>query len=271
MDAQGIHAHWTDWAKRYGSEFRATTKTWTIKALEIDALRRAIARLHPEGGALRLLEAGAGNGVNCIELAKHFPDAQFDGFDYVAEMVDAADKVIGDLAPRVRVFQGDVLKMSETPAIGSDYDIVFTDRCLINIRDLNDQINAISDLAGRLRPGGHLLMIENSTSTYGAQNNARVKLGLEPRTPDPYNLFFDEEAIFSRLGEMGLTMESATNFASLHDLLLYVLVPSFNGGTVDYDHPVVKAVTDFYLSLPEGDQTTFGGFGQNQLYVCKKA
>ena len=59
MDLENIKRHWTEWAKA-GVDLRATTKTGTVKSLEIAALVRAIRRTGSEsrqrtvsGGGLR--------------------------------------------------------------------------------------------------------------------------------------------------------------------------------------------------------------------------
>ena len=53
-------------------------------------------------------------------------------------------------------------------------------------------------------------------------------------------------------------------FAALHDLVLYVLVPASNGGTVDYGHPVVEAATRLLLACPGAGGVTSAG--QNRLF-----
>jgi len=49
-----------------------------------------------------------------------------------------------------------------------------------------------------------------------------------------------------------------------------VLVPMITDGNVDYEHPIVAAVTKLLLSNPEEFGNSFGDFGQNRLYVFKK-
>ncbi len=52
--------HWNDWAQKFGTDLRSTTKCQSIKQLEIAALSRKIAGLDKE--PLRVLEVGCGNG-----------------------------------------------------------------------------------------------------------------------------------------------------------------------------------------------------------------
>ena len=151
----------------------------------------------------------------------------------------------------------------------AQYDVVFTDRCLINIKSVELQMRAITDLAARVRKGGHLIMIENSTATYDRQNHCRTLLDLPARTPAAFNLFFDETRILPHLKTLGFEVE-IEDFISLHDLMLYVLVPAINGGTVDYDHPLVHAATLLNIAVSAEISSAFGAFGQGRMFVCRK-
>lgn len=274
MSTKEVKDHWKSWADEYGIDLRATTKTWTIKALEIDALARAIKSVTGAGKAFTALEAGCGNGANCIDLAERFPEARFEGFDYVAEMVDAAsknrDEKGGILKKNLRFFQGDVSALSDVSEAAESYDIVFTDRCLINLTDSALQKQGIAQLAAKVRPGGSLIMIENVKQTYDRQNQCRVDLGLSPRTPASFNLFFDETEILPHVESCGFSLVGIDDFGSLHDLVLYALVPAQNGGEVDYGHPLVEAATVLSLKTAASQPSSFGQFGQNRLYHYRK-
>ncbi len=68
MDLNEIEQHWKNWAKEYRYQLRATTKTPTIKKLEIFALYQAFKKTQffsQEG--CRVLEIGCGNGHNCFK------------------------------------------------------------------------------------------------------------------------------------------------------------------------------------------------------------
>ena len=80
MNLKQIEQHWKTWAATFGSNIRATEKSKTRKALEIDALTRAI---HKAGFKSRdkftILEPGCGTGYNCLAIAEAFPNAQILG------------------------------------------------------------------------------------------------------------------------------------------------------------------------------------------------
>jgi SAM-dependent methyltransferase len=271
MDRADIRDHWKSWAQAHGTHFKATTRGRTAKLLELDALRRRLELLFGDN-PFSALEVGCGNGINCIEMARAFAGANLDGVDYVPEMVDAAQESARSAAvqDRTRFFVGDVTRLRDLAELHGTYDAVITDRCLINLNTAELQGRAIGDLAQKLARGGTLLMIENSLYTYGRQNAAREAVGLEPRTPAEFNRFFSEEEMAAHIAEASLKLVEIEDFSSLHDLVLYALVPSINGGEVDYEHPLVAAAAEISSGFSAGERSAFGAFGQNRLYVCRK-
>ncbi|PIW30976.1 MAG: class I SAM-dependent methyltransferase [Rhodospirillales bacterium CG15_BIG_FIL_POST_REV_8_21_14_020_66_15] len=272
MDRDDIKAHWRNWANTYGTDLRATTKTSTAKKLELDALTRAFRRAmgpRPQG---RVLEIGCGNGANCLHLAAAFPDLRFTGVDFIPEMIEAAATRRADSGlseNRLSLVVGDVLDPSLT--LGDAFDLIFTDRCLINLRSDDQICTALTRLSSMLAPGGHLVMIENSTTSYAQQNWAREVLGLPPRTPAAFNHFLDEQVVIPHLEEAcGLKVLDIEDFISLHDLVLYALLPALNGGEIDYEHPLVEFATTLNIAASGRTPSSFGMFGQNRLFFCRK-
>ena len=272
MDSRQIQEHWKKWATSYGSDLRATTKSRTAKALELDALKRRFNAIRETTQVARVLEAGCGNGINCVELAKEFSESHFDGFDLIPEMISAAveNSRAAGVADRTRYFASGVLEMDSIDDLERTYDIVFTVRCLINLNEVALQRRAITTLASRVRPGGYLLMIENSMASYRKQNECREFLGLSPREPAEFNLFFDESEIRPHITYAGLDLIDVEDFSSLHDLMLYVLLPSISDGQVDYGHPLIQAAAALSERVFSQEPGVFGDFGQNRLFVCLK-
>src|SRR5262245_31247319 len=141
MDSQQIKDHWADWATKYGTSSRATTMVESAKALETDALIRRIGDL-PD--PCMVLEIGCGNGINCIRLAKRFPHMRFYGVDYSEEMISLAKELAKTegVLDRTRFVVADLLDLHSDIKIDQQYDIVFTDRCLINLETLEKQAQA---------------------------------------------------------------------------------------------------------------------------------
>lgn len=272
MELHRIQDHWQDWAKQYGTDLRATTKTSTAKIMELEALDRALIKIEKEKGThLKILEAGCGNGHNIFYLAERHPDASFTGIDYIEEMIVSANAIKKEknLSNKQVVFDvGNVLQLS----FPSDcyFDVIFTDRCLINLNTDALQQQAIKALTKLLKDEGDLLMIENSQQTYNDQNHLRELVGLPKRTPATFNHFFDEATLIPFVLSLGLDLVDIEDFISLHDIVLYVLVPMVNGGKIDYDHPLVHATTKLNAAMGHHYPNFLKTFGQNRLYAFHK-
>ncbi len=273
MNDSEIRKHWQNWAQEYGTGLRATTKRPSAKELEIDALARHFRTVAVPERSFDVLEVGCGNGHNLLALAELFPQAQFTGVDYVPEMIAATKTSLKGLPPstadRIRLHVGDVLDLSAIGGLLPQYDVVFTDRCLINLNTAQKQTLAIEELGRRLKPTGSLILIENSLQTYESQNDCREILGLHRRVPEKFNLFFDETVILPHLHQLFHSVD-IEDFISFHDLVLYVLTPLLCNGKVDHSHPLVEAAKKLNITISQSRPSAFGCFGQNRLYHCRR-
>lgn len=273
MDLNKIKQHWEKWAHEFETNLRATTKTPTIKRLEIDALYRAIKRTHFVGMKdVDILEVGCGNGYNCFALSELLQDFNFAGVDYVPEMIENAKTLQNKAIPkysRVTFKVADVLNLENEKNIKSQYHIVFTDRCIINLNTPDLQIKAINQLSKKVKQDGYLIILENIMQSYTRQNDCRKSVGLPERVPAEFNLFIDENTFLLQINK-SMKLVHVDDFGSLHDIVLYVLIPMINSGEIDYNHPLVKAATELSVSVSEKYDNPFGSFGQNRLFLFHK-
>jgi len=273
MELDDIKKHWNKNAKSNTTSILSTTKTPTIKKLEIDAFYREILKLSDNKKTGRLLEVGCGNGHNLFGLKQLLPNLRFQGVDYSEDMIEAAQKInYENYNSEIEFSVADALKIPNEKLKSYTYDFVITNRMLINLNSWTLQQEALRNIAELLNPSGSLIVIENFVNSYANQNTARELIGLPSRVPDPYNKFIDEN-LFEKFvsEEIGLKIMKIDNFASLHDILLYVLLPHLNSGTISYDHPLMNSVTELLVNLPNELSGSFGYFGQNNLYVLRRA
>ena len=272
MEMNEIRDHWDSLAKKHGLDLKSTTKTPTIKQLEISALARAISKTKDAAKTRNILEVGCGNGHNIFALSRLFPDYSFHGLDYSEEMIKLANRIKVESPSRnVKFDVADVLELANNNAVENEYNLVFTDRLLINLNSWKIQQQGLMQLLSRVKKGGYLLIIENFIHAYENQNYLRELIGLQARTPDPYNKFIDEAKLESfACDELNLKLLQVENFGSMHDLILYVLLPHINSGEIIYNHPLMESVTSLLEKLPEEFVNGFGNFGQNKLYLFEK-
>ena len=273
MDLENIKSYWDKRSKTFETDLKATTNHPAIKMLEIDALLRTIKRLGlDKKKGTEILEVGCGNGPNCFALSELLPNLKFTGLDYSEEMVRNANRIKKSSTtryPKVKFYLGDVLNLGKSKNLKNGYDVIFTDRCLINLNSKDLQLVGINNILKKLKRGGYFIMLENSIQNYARQNEMRKSVGLPERKPAKYNLFIDETVIIPQLKKSAKLL-SIDDFGSLHDIILYVLIPSITKGVVDYNHPLVKTTADLSIALSENYNNPFGNFGQNRLFLFRK-
>ncbi|MGZ4416284.1 MAG: class I SAM-dependent methyltransferase [Gaiellaceae bacterium] len=86
---------------------------------------------------------------------------------------------------------GDILDLGEHAGA---FDLVVTERVLINLPSWEDQQRAIEQIHGALRPGGTYVMLENTEDGDRALNDLRTRVGLKPIPQHWHNLFLDWDA-----------------------------------------------------------------------------
>jgi SAM-dependent methyltransferase len=270
MNLQDIQQHWQNWARSYGKDLRATTKGRTAKMVEVASIGRVVGRARDEfQRPLRILEVGCGNGFNCSWVVQNFPDCHVTGIDYIPEMIEAARlrQAEDGIGPARLTYQvGNALELDN---VTGPFDVVFTDRCLINLNTWDLQQQAYRRMAALLGPRGFLATIENSTEARARQNELRLATGLPDRPIDSFNTFIADGRLEQLAGEIGLDLVTAQNISTLHDLLLYVLLPMTNGGKVDYEHPLIEAAAQLNIALTNGMDQDLGPIGQNRLVLCQ--
>ena len=166
----------------------AGTKDYNAKIIEIEALSKFFKK------NIRVLEFGCGNGYTALEMAKRF-SARIDACDYSPEMILEAKKLQKKkLSNRVNFFLADIKKKLKIKPI---YDLVFTERVLINLDSWESQKKSIIKLAKYLKPKGRLVLMENSATGLKKINDYRSLLGLKKIKAPWHNLYLDDRKMLN--------------------------------------------------------------------------
>ncbi len=128
------------------------TYAWLLGA-PANGLRIRLRRVLPatDGSFANILDAGCGNGVFSLELAKRHPEAQVIGVELEPELVARANEIArrAGLA-NLRFQQGDVTKLD----FDAEFDLVVS---VDNLEHVEDDVTAMTGLLRALRPGGRLV------------------------------------------------------------------------------------------------------------------
>jgi SAM-dependent methyltransferase len=135
----------------------------------------------------KLLDAGCGEGEGTLAYSS-LPGVVVHGADFSRTRLDKAAKTLEGRA-NVVLRQVDLL---EPHSLDSDYDIVVTQRFMINLTRWDLQQRVLLGLMAMLKPGGNLLMLEGSKQGVDSLNEVRLAFGLDPIPVRWHNLFFDD-------------------------------------------------------------------------------
>lgn len=109
-------------------------------------------------------------------MAEVFPHYICNGFDFIEEMVENAQKNLSKLQKKNRGYANVEFKIGDLRKVqdfGFDWDVIFTVRALINLASLQEQLVAVSSMSGMLAPQGKLSFLENCVGSYDSQNHLR--------------------------------------------------------------------------------------------------
>lgn len=243
------------WNQQAALSEKAGSRDLIAKDLEVAALSR-----HIQSGK-KICEFGCGNGITAIQFAQRF-DIHIDAFDFSSAMIEAA-RLAAKEARVDHKIDFDVADVQGEPILRQRYDIIYTERMLINLKNWELQERAIRYLSGNLNPGGRLLLCENSVEGLGKLNQLREMVGLDRIASPWHNCYLSDTAIEGLHGK-GLTLVSVEPFSATYYFLSRVVnawLAKREGIEPAYDAPVNKLA----LSLPP-----FGDCAQGKLWVFEK-
>lgn len=243
------------WNSRAGLGAWAGTNDVIAKQLEIEA----IATYLRDG--MRVLEVGCGNGITAIELARRF-EVQILAIDFAAEMIAAAERIVqGEtLKGSLQFRTGDVRSL---PALGTAFDLIYTERVLINLPDWQAQRQAIHDITALLAPNGAYVMCENSQDGLEQLNSLREHVNL-PAINAPWHNRYLRDAELAQLALPGIALADVNFYSSTYYLLSRVVnaaLAARDGEEPDYQAPVNQLA----LRLP-----SVGTLGQGRIWLWRK-
>ncbi|MCI0577814.1 MAG: class I SAM-dependent methyltransferase [Chloroflexi bacterium] len=249
---EDIRAYWNS---RAGLAQWAGTRDIIAKQLEIEAISRYVRN------GMHILEVGCGNGITVIEIAKRY-DVNILGIDYAEEMIVAAQELIvgQELRGQVTFQVGDVRKLS---SLGANFDLIYTERVLINLPDWEAQKQAITDICSLLYKGGVYVMCENSQDGLESINELREKINLPTITPPWHNRYFRDSEL-AQLVVSGVQLEGINFYSSTYYFLSRVVnawLANYEGEEPEYEAPVNQLA----LQLP-----AVGQLGQGRIWLWRK-
>jgi ubiquinone/menaquinone biosynthesis C-methylase UbiE len=214
-----------------------------------------------------VLEIGCGNGYTLNHLRPQFSKYNFTGLDFSEDLLKIARS--RDL-PGINFEQGDVRKLQFDD---DSFDVVYTERCIINLLNWEEQQLALNEMHRVLRKGGYILFIESFSEGFNNLNKARTELGLDNIPMPHHNLYFEKD-VFEKFVSHQFDIVEGTdlgadnwneiprNFLSSHYFTARVLHPLLTKGD-----PFMKNTefVKFFSFLPPS-----GCYSAIEAYILRK-
>ncbi len=244
---------WNDraWKGEY-----AGTNDLLIKQLELAELEK-----HFSNGT-NVLEIGCGNGQSALYLAQRF-DIKIHATDFSEEMIAAANASLKSnlkLAEKVTFSVADIRDFQTT----NKYDIIYSQRSLINLDSWVEQKSAIEKILNWLSPSGRFLMCENSRDGLEKINEYRKALDLGEIKAPWHNNYLNERDV-AAVSVKGCLLDAVYPFSSTYYFLSRVINAAL-AAQVNEDPSYDSAVNKLALRLPP-----ISDCGQTKLWVWRKA
>lgn len=253
-----VKAYWDEQAAKGADNPLATTHDKLLRILEIDNILK-----HIPDEPLRIADVGCGTGYSTIEFAK-VRQASFVGFDYSQNMIDEAVKLQTaeqkNLKGTVSFAVGDVTNLRSLNL--EPFDIVTTDRCLINLMTTEEQQTALKEIWEILKPGGAYIMCEGSKQGFAKVNELRAAAELPIMQNYWHNLYIDEEKVLPFV-ETLFECLAVENFASTY----YIASRIFNAvNAADPQKPdYLSIINRTAIKLPP-----IGDYSPLRIYYLRK-
>ena len=261
-----ILEHYKVQAAKHKDSALSTMEDPITRQKEVDLIRNFFNLPSIQTKTRDVLEIGCGNGYTLNLLQPQFKSFNFTGLDFSEDLLAIARERNLD---SVKFVQGDVRKLQFKD---ESFDVVYTERCIINLLSWEEQQLALNEMHRVLRKGGYLFFMESFTEGYDNLNKARNELGLDSIPMPHHNLYFEKEVFepfvrtkfeilfANELGGNGT--EVPRNFLSSHYFTARVLHPLLTKGD-----PFMKntELVKFFSFLPPS-----GCYSPIEAYILKK-
>jgi ubiquinone/menaquinone biosynthesis C-methylase UbiE len=234
-----VREHYRKEAETEGITATSTMRDVTTRKAEVGELLSYLKNGN------KCLEVGCGNGVSSVEIGK-MRKLSMTCIDFTPDLIALAKKQsTKGIRGSITFQEQDVLKLEDT----GKYDVVFTERCIINLLDWNDQKEALRRMARALKKRGRLILLEAYKDGNQELNRARTELGLPEIPPAYHNLHLEKEKVIEHLSSLGLSFKEENNFLSSYYFGTRVLYPAL-AGLAKKDVVYNSAFGSFFAHLP---------------------
>lgn len=231
MQVSDIREYWNQRAASDRS-VQSTTQDIFLREIEFRVVQDVIARLQPS----TVQDVGCGDALTTCRLAKLNPEIHFSGCDYSSSMIRNAESNIAEMdISNISVMGGDAVS-SIVPGL---FDLIYTNRCLINLPTIELQVKAMRQIHDKLAPNGHYAMIENFVEGQENFNKVRREFDLPEIPIRDHNNFFIGDNLRSYIVDIFEIVEEINISSSYYmaSRVIYAKICQSQGVDPDYNDP----------------------------------
>lgn len=137
---------------------------------------------------LNILDSGCGNGYTLDQISRLSKKNLLHGMDNNKSLFKIAHK---RLSNKANIVKGDIRIFNKN--FKNKFDIVISQRVLINILNESDQKKSLKNIISYLKKNGKLIAIESFNSGLKKLNSVRVKFNLKKIKPKFHNKYLKDD------------------------------------------------------------------------------
>lgn len=206
--------HWQQRAKNECDERKVNIADLIQRTVETQFIHRHLSK---EG---ILLEVGCGNGYLTQQLRECV--RHVDSIDYSDAMIERARRYVGEI--NNRFIQDNILNPM---AIDGKYDQILCLRVLINLRNIEEQRNAIFAMHKYLKENGQLILIEGFIDGFQELNRLRNRIGLGKIKPASINFYSSLNDLMMEIEKLFIIEDEM--HTGMYDFLTRIVYPLLVG------------------------------------------
>ena len=225
-------SHWNEQAQTVISEKHVNTADIYQRSLENDFI---VNFLHNN---MKLLEIGCGNGFSTNVFRDHVK--WVDSIDSSEKMIQRAKKIYGEI--NNKFFYDNLF---DPIHISQKYDVIICVRVLINLKNMNEQQQAIQTISKHIKPNGLFIMLEGFKNGFIELNKLRLKVGLQNLIPAKINTYSDIHDIMPILNELFIQEHEYNQ--GMYDFLTRIYYPMVTE-PIDVKHNTIYSEQAYHIS-----------------------
>ena len=258
-----IKEYYSKVAKEFGDSKQSTMPDLNIRRMEVEKILEVISST-PKRSEFSILEVGCGNGYLAARI-ECWGNYTLTCIDFCEDLIKIAKNRPSNSCATFAV--ADVLGL---PYNNNSFDMVISERCLINLKSWEDQQKSLTEIWRVLKRDGRYTMVEAFTDGWENMNEARAEVCLEPIPQKPFNIFIDKRKFLDFIKDKFSMVPCQNNFLSSYFWGTRILYPALISEKVEIISGKKKIVPnnkfdEFFITFPPS-----GNYASIQLYVLQK-